>query len=269
MIIPRELKRIRPGNVMVRNASLNMNSKREFVGAENTLQPLHTLSLNVTRYFTDVNGTILAKNDAGLVAAGMTQKYPVFMLGEFDKMSGYKIGQNIVPPKGIVKYYLTFVNGYGMTTNQIVTPFSGVNDVQQMIKLGDIVQVYTDNLLSPNYFCFIVLSGETTGLASLMGNLGTKQNDNRLMKLHCYEIRLITDFIQQLPEAWNYVYADNLGNFKSNQITYNMFNNPFNVLPDVLTVSTEFDFNQYIGIYLYMVLAVDKMSVNFNFKIIE
>jgi len=48
-----------------------------------------------------------------------------------------------------------------------------------------------------------------------------------------------------------------------------MFNNPFNVLPDVLTISTEFTFNQYIGIYLYMVLGVDSMQVNFNFKITE
>ena len=89
------------------------------------------------------------------------------------------------------------------------------------------------------------------------------------MRLRCDEINLIADFTAQLPEAWHYVHVDNLGNIKDNQVSYNMFLNPFDVLPNVLNLPTEFILNQYIGIYLNMVLAVDTMSVNFNFKIFE
>ncbi len=261
------LKRIRPGNVRVIDRPLNMNSRREIVEPGSPLQPSHTMSVNVARYFTDVDGRIVAKNDAGLVAAGMAVKYPVFLLGQYDKESGYKAGLSIVPP--IVPYYMTFINGFGMTSNQIVTPFSGFNEIQPLLKAGDIVQVFTDNLAAPNYFAWIVMSCNVSGLASILANVGTRQNDNRLMKLYCNEINFIGNFPEQLNEAWHYVNLDNLGNAKDNQVTYNMFNNPFNVLPDVLTIATEFLFNQYIGIYLYMVLAVDNMSVNFKFNIVE
>lgn len=263
------LKNLRPGNVAVINTPLDMNTRREYINPQSVLQPLHTLQTKVARYFTDVDGAILAKTDAGLVAAGMAVNYPVFMLGQWDKESGYKAGLNIVPPQGSAKYYLTFVNGYGMTSNQIVTPFSGFNGIQSLLKNGDVVQVYTDDLVSPNYFAWIVVSSNVTGLASVLNNLGTKQDDNRLMKLWCYEINLVTDFNLQLSEAWHYCHVDNLGNVKDNQITYNMFNNPFNVLPNVLPLATEFFLNQYIGIYLYMVLGVDSMSVNYNLKIVE
>lgn len=266
---PRQLKNLRPGNVAVINKPIDMNSKREFVNPQSVLQPLHTLSTVVKRYFTDVDGRLLAKNNAGLVAAGMAVSYPVFMLGQWDKESAYKAGLNIVPPLGNAKYLQTFVNGYPLTTNQIVTPYSGVNAIQPLLKNGDIVQVYTDDLTAPNYFAWIVISSNVTGLASVLSNLGTRQDDNRLMKLFCYEINLITDFTLQLSEAWHYCHVDNLGNVKDNQVTYNMFNNPFNVLPNVLPLATEFILNQYIGIYLYMVLGVDTMSVNYNLKIVE
>ncbi len=266
---PIPLKRIRPGNVAVVDRPINMNTKREFVNPQSVLQPLHTFQTKVARYFTDVDGRLLAKNDAGLVAADMAVSYPVYMLGQWDKQSAYKAGQNIVPPVGGAKYLQTFVNGFPMTSNQIVTPFSGVNALQPLLKPGDIVTVYTDDLTNPTYFAWIVLSSNVTGLNSVLENLGTTQNDNRLMKLFCYEINLVTDFSLQLSEAWHYCHVDNLGNVKDNQITYNMFNNPFNVLPNVLTLATEFFLNQYIGIYLYMVIGVDQMSVNYNLKIVE
>ncbi len=266
-MLVKQLKQLRPGNVKVTNAPLNMNSHREILSSRNTLQPFHSLGVKVNRYFTDVDGRILAKNNAGLIAAGMAVNYPVFMLGQWDKESGYKAGLNIVPP--FVSYYMTFVNGFGMTSNQIVTPFSGVNGIQPLLKNGDIVSVYTDNLLAPNYFCWMVVSSNVSGIASILNNSSTRQKDNRLMKLFCYEINLICNFQLQLSEAWHYVNVDNLGNVKDDQITYNMFNDPFNVLPDVLTFPTQFEFNQYIGIYLYMVLAIDTMSFNFNFKILE
>jgi hypothetical protein len=267
MIQPIALKRLRPGNVMVKNPPLNMNTRREFVSPKNVLQPFHTLSVKVNRYFTDVNGTLVDKADAGLIAAGMAVNYPVFVLGQWDKESGYKAGLNIVAP--LVPYYLTFVNGFGMTSNQIVTPFSGLNTIQPLLKAGDIVQVYADSLTAPTYFAWIVISGSVSGMASVLANCSSRQKDNRLMRLNCFEINFIADFTLQLPEAWHFVHVDNLGNVKDNQITYNMFNDPFNVLPNVLTFPTEFEFNQYIGIYLYMVLGVDTMNFNFNFKITE
>jgi len=254
---------------MVRNAPLQMNPKREYPDPSNTLQNLHTLSVNVTRYFTDVNGTLLDKNDAGLVAANMAVNYPVLVMGQWDLEGGYAVGQKVCPPLGGAKYYMTFINGKGLTSQQICSTFSPANQIQSLLRIGDIVQVYTDNLQAPNYFVWIVLTSNAFPLASVMKNFSTKQDDNRLMKLFCYQINFKANFMLQLPEVWHYVNVDNLGAYKDNQITYNMFNNPMNVLPDFLTLQTEFLFNQYIGIYLYMVIGVDTMNFNFNLKMIQ
>lgn len=264
------LKRLRPGNVIVKDTPVNMDSVRQYPSAKGPLvNARHSVSVVATRYFTDVNGAVLSKADAGLVAADMVHEYPVFLLGQFDKEGGYKVGHNILPPVGAAKYMQTFVNGYPLTTQQICSPYSPFNTIQRRIKQGDIVQVYADDPNAPTYFCFIVLSNPRQAYSSILANLSTKQNDNRLMKLYCHEVQFKADFQLQLQNAWHYVTVDNLGTFDDNQITYNQFNNPMNVLPDVLTIATEFTFNQYIGIYMYMSSDVDTMSFNFNLKMIE
>src|SRR6478609_5578683 len=104
MVQSRVLKRIRPGAYRPADNTININPQREIISPANTLQLLHSLQCKVTRYCTDVDGKILADNDAGLVAAGMMpQSYPAFLLGQWDKESGYKAGQNILPPNGSAK----------------------------------------------------------------------------------------------------------------------------------------------------------------------
>lgn len=269
MIRPIPLKALRPGNTKVVNPQLPMNVPREYPDPSNTLQYRHSLPVNVARIFTTVDGTIITKTNPVVIAAKMDVSYPVFLLSQFDREGGYSIGQKVVPPLGGAKYLMTFVNGYGLTTNQICTPYSPFNTIQSQLKIGDIVQVYTDNLQSPNCFCFIVLTSTTQPMSSILANMSTRQVDNRIMKLYCENVLFKADFALQLSEPWHYVNIDNLGTYKDNQITYNMFYDPFNVLPDVLKITTEFTMNQYLGVYLYMVLGVDIMSFNFNLKMIQ
>src|SRR5689334_4319081 len=126
------------------------------VDAGSTLQRKHAMPVIVNRYFTDANGTVISKANAGLVAAGMATDYPLFVLGEFDRQGGYKTGQSILSPINVPGttspvFLTSFVNGSPFTSNNIVTAFSPFNTIQPILKPGDIVTVWVDNLSVPTY----------------------------------------------------------------------------------------------------------------------
>lgn len=255
------------------NPSLPMTRRQEAisdVAAGSTLQRRHSLPVIVTRYFTDVNGTILAKNDAGLVAAGMATDYPLFLLGEFDREGGYKIGLSSLTPKQVPGsavtpiIYTTFVNGVTGTSNNIVTPFSPFNTIQAQLKQGDMCAVYVDSLAC-NYFCWIVQTNNYGALSSILSNLKSSQNDRRLGPLFCYEINWYAPETQW-DQALHFIQADNLGTWADNQIQPYMFKTPFNVQQGFITVSTDFTIDQYMEIGTMFEIATDQMSFNFNIE---
>lgn len=270
MIKSPPLKQLRPGNFRQIPPTIDMNQRREFVGPQSVLQPWHTVAIKVARYFTDVNGTVIDKTDAGLIAAGMVESYPVFILGEWDRQGGYRVGLSICPPIGNIRPLITFVNGVTGTSHNYITPFSIFNTIQQRLNIGDIVQVFVNDISSPSYFAWIVYSNNVAPLASIIANLATTQDDRRLMKLKATEINFVcTNFTLQLSEQWNYYHVDNIGRIKNNGISYNMFNTPMRVLPNVLTFQTSFDINQYVGIATYIISDIDEMTFNINTALTE
>lgn len=243
-----------------------MNQKRETVNPYSILQPWHTIPIKVTRYFTDANGAVLAIADAGLVASGMVQNYPVFVLGEWDRQGGYRIGLNICPAVAPSKPLAIFANGVNGTSYNYITPFSPFNTIQQRLNIGDVVHVFYE--ATGTYFAWIVYSNVMAPTSSILSNLSTSQNDGRLMKLFCNKINFVcTNFQLQLNESWNYYHVDNIGRFKNNQISYTMFNTPMQVLPNVLTFDTSFDINQYVGIATYIIPTIDSMTFNIETQI--
>lgn len=240
------------------------------VDAGSTLQRKHSMPIKATRYFTDVNGTILAKTDAGLVAAGMATAYPLFILGEFDRQGGYRTGLANLSPQAVPGFtppviYTTFVNGVTGTSNNVVTPFSPANTIQPLLKQGDLVAVYTDNLLAPNYFCFMVQTNDYAALSSILDNLKTTQADRRLGQLFAYELNWFA------PEAqWDqtifFIQSDNLGTWKADGVQPFTFKTPYNVLEGFITVKTAFLVNQFMELAVTYELATDVMSFNFNME---
>lgn len=251
--------------VRANSVTLPMTRRQEQtsdIDAGSTLQRKHSMPITVKRFFTDVNGTIIAKTDVVLVASGIVENYPVYLLGEFDRQGGNKTGiQNLRPV--IAKPYMNFVNGCGNTSQNVVTPFSPFNTIQSQLNIGDIVNVWTDNVLAPNYFAWIVQSNAYASLASILGNLKSTQSDKRFGPLFVYELNWYA-LEAQWDQALHFIQSDNLGTFTDNQVQAYIFKTPFNVQEGFITVKTSFIMDQFILVAVMMEVATDTMNFNFN-----
>lgn len=266
MVHARQLKQLRSGNILIDAAPVNMNQRRETVNPYSVLQPWHTIPIKVTRYFTDNQGTILDIANAGLVASGMVQNYPVFVLGEWDRQGGYRIGLNICPAVEPSKPLAIFANGVNGTTNNYITPFSPFNNLQSRLNIGDIVHVFYES--TGTYFCWIVYSNPVAPTSAILANLSSTQDDGRLMRLHAHAINFVcNNFRLQLNEAWNFYHVDNIGRFKTNQMPIAAFDSPMQVAPNVLKFEAMFDINQYVGIATYIIPTIDTMTFNIETQI--
>lgn len=252
----------------INNPSLPMTRRQEQlseVAAGSTLQKRHSMPVIVTRYFTDVNGTIISKADAGLVAAGMNVNYPVYLLGEFDRQGGYKTGLLTVLPTFPAVPYTSFVNGVTGTSNNVVTPFSPFNTIQGQLKPGDLVMIYVDNVVTPTYFSWIVQTNNYAALSSILGNLKSIQADRRLGPLFCYEINWYAPE-SQWDQVLHFLQSDNLGTWADNQIQPYIFKTPFNVQQGFITIACNFTVDQFMEIATTFEIGTDQMSFNFNIE---
>lgn len=150
------------------------------------------LFVNVTRFFTDVNGTIILKNSAPVAAANMQNEFPFWMFGKFDMDGGYRISNIIAPP--VNSFYVgTLIGGAGF-------PFlfaTGLNTIQAQIKTGDIVHVFTNNLNAPTVYAWVIQSCGESSLASIYANV-TKENQSKI----------------DLEGAGYFAYSNNIPNFQ-------------------------------------------------------
>lgn len=242
---------------------VNMNRSVQTPQFNNVVVEKHTIPLKVQRYFTDVNGQILAITDPLIIAAGLNVKWPVYVFGAFDQLGGYSIAQKICTPI-IGQYLCTFVNGKENTTASIIG-FTGLNEIQSKLKAGDIVQVYTDNIQNPNYFVWIVLNNSYTGFGSIVSNLLSTQNDRRNGKLVVKGVNFYFQAINQLNETVNFTVCDNLGTFRNDSIQPYMFRNPYDGQDNFVSMETDFSLNQFMGVNTY--LGIDTDNISFDFLI--
>lgn len=131
-----------------------------------------TLEARINRYTCDSNGTIL--NDAAVPVADR-KPYPFHLFGYFDQAGGYALAD------GILQRYNT--NLFAIYTHGIGTPmffFSPLNTINNVLKKGDLVFLYLDDLNAPNIFTFIVVHAMSGGFASLT----SETNIARLDKHH-------------------------------------------------------------------------------------
>ena len=251
--------------------------RRKFVGTNNSLvfTPKlkdansrmpdileHTIPISIQRFFTNVDGTIVAKNTVPLA---LQVKYPIMLLGEFDKDGGYAIALQNVPPAPGTRYIMSFVNGSG-NSSMSITGFSGLNDIQGKLSVGDIVHVFTDDITNPNYFVWLVVKSTYGSLASIIGNTKTTQKDFRFGQLVAKEINFFVDDQSQFNESIHFTRADNLGTWKDDPIQPYIFRNPFTEEQGFITIKSDITIDQFQGLNFYMVFAADNLTMDFKVK---
>lgn len=215
---------------------------------------LGTIPIKVRRYFTDVDGVVIAK---GAAPASLQVDYPVYVLGEFDRQGGYKIGQLSRPPMRGTYFLFAYVKGKYVDP---IIDFSGSNTVNNYISPGDVVQVYTNNLSAPSYFVYIVQSIQYAGLASVLSD--TRNGDIEVDSFSFYSDNNDEQFAKQLILTRGKV----IGTYIDDQINPLLFKTPANYQNGFIDILVAFNMSQYLGINFYMAFATDAISMNFKIK---
>lgn len=231
---------------------------KQLYGNNTVLQALSnqgSLNIKVHKYYTDVNGQVIAKTSA---PAALQTKFPVFLLGNFDRVGAYNIGQKIMGLAPGVFFLCTYVHG-------VDPPFlwnTGFNNIASNFKFGDIITVFTDDLNNPTTFVFIRQTCEYGGLASIISNTQTQQKDGRIGIMFCSKIKLQIDQQQQLTEIWQIIELDNLGNFIQNNLSPLQYKTPYWTLNEFLELPLSFIMTQFVAIDFNMQFASDELQVN-------
>lgn len=225
-----------------------------------------TFAIDVRRFFTDVNGAII---DKALVPAKFKIKYPIYMIGDFDKNGGYRQAQNVRPPLPGIVYLTSFVVGGGFSTFNIVG-FSGVDTIKDQLLPGDIVNVFTDSNLNPSIFIWIVQQNTFGALGSILNNFSTMQDDKhlgpiKLKNANYYALDVNNQSVtDQFDEDWFMTTTDNIGNQNTNSIRTATWLTPETKQTGFVRVQLDWSFTQYLGVNFYMIFNTDFISVNFN-----
>jgi|SRR6185369_4603407 len=224
----------------------------------------HSLNINVKRYFTDVNGTIV------IPPLALQVKYPFFMLGSFDMQGGYKSGIAVCPPEPGTHYLLSFVNGINFGTHNIVG-FSGLNQVQNFITVGDIVHVYTDDVSNPNYFIWIVQQHSIVSLGSIIRNTATTSADNKFNRLFVDLVKYTTGNtnVDQWNEPIHLTRVNNIGLYRDDSYNPTANRPPSIFLNDILDLIDikPFMVDQFFGLNTYIRYSTTNIQFIFKLKI--
>lgn len=255
---------LRPPRYKIGHKPMPFGKEWSEVGPKSVLQPLQTLPLLVRRYFTDTNGTVINK---AVAPVGMQVKYPVFFLGDFDRMGSFRTALKVVPPVPGTVFLQAFVNGNGATPFDVIGGPNPFADIQSVLNPGDIIIVYTDSLTAPNNYVWIAIQGTYNSMASVIGNTVSSQQDGRIGPLFTDYINLYIDNTTlQIFEPLHFTRLYNTGTFRDDSVNPSMFKTPFNRLRNLVTLSTTFEIDQYIGINFYMGFDVDTVQMDLILK---
>lgn len=221
----------------------------------------HSIPVSVRRYFTDTDGQIVAKNT---VPMSLRTQYPFFLLGDFDRQGGYSCGLKVLTPESDTFYLMSFVEGNGMTSQQI-TGFTGFNNIRTKIRLGDIVHVYTDNLNAPNFFIWVVQSTINGAIASIIGNSETSQLDGTFGKLYIDHFNYTSDNRDpQWSLPLHFTRSTNIASFRDEQVQPYMFKNAYTEQDGFIRIDCKFNLDQYQSIGTYFLYDSELLQFNFS-----
>lgn len=211
------------------------------------------ITVNVNRYYTDMNGTILDKTT---VPDNLKVKFPFYLFNAFDKQGAYKIGNTLLPPIPPTEYLYSFVAKRFFN----YFDFNPLNDIRYKIKAGDIVHVYCDNQLTPSYLIWIVISSPFTSIASITEN--TLQ-----ILLEVFEILYTCDNVLNYNEALHLIEENEIGVYRDEQYLPLSFKGIDTVLQDFISIKLKIMMTRYIGIGTFIYFDTENMIFNFKIKI--
>lgn len=212
-----------------------------------------SFSVDINRYFTDVDGTIIDKNNV-VIPSILKTFYPVYLFGTYDKDGGYYHGLRTVNPSEGTYFVFNGVKGNFFNLLQ----FSGANNVRNQINDGDHILLYTDDPVNPNFFIWIVITSERRSYASIL------QNPNRL-GMDIFSSKYFADNLLQFNESLQFITFNDIGDFQSREINPYMFKTTDYQQDGFIDIRMQYNLNNYIGIYFPMRFETDNISIIFRY----
>lgn len=230
----------------------NKNNLAEIAFKREFNKPLPTdsnLRIEICRYYTDMNGTIIDKSS---VPASLQISYPFYLFNYYDKNAGYKIGQ-ILCPLIYGNYLYTFI--WGMMFDYY--SFSGLNNIKDNLRLGDIIHLYCDDISAPTYLIWIVQTNQQISIASIVEN-------SPFTNLTTKQLLYQADNISQYNQTIFVVNCNELGIYKQNSFNPISNREPSIAQEDFIRIKLNIKLNQYTGLYSYILYDTDLMAFNIN-----
>ena len=213
---------------------------------------IDSFSITVSKFFTDVDGQIIDKNT---VPIGLQTKYPVYLFNTFDHNGAYKISLTDTPVTGDAFFYRFYIESEGYDPLQ----FSGLNTIESRITTGDIVFVFTDDLLNPNFFIYLVHSITNRSIASIIKTLPCSGIQMGTLKLF-YENLL------NFNELLRFIKTNQLGIYKGDSLAPLAYKTVDYQQDNLIEIDLRnFKLTPYLGISTYIQHASDTLVFDFEF----
>jgi len=208
----------------------------------------NAISLTVSKFYCDVDGVVI---DPLTLPVNLATNLPYFLFNEIDRLGGlYNFIRTV--KLGAWNLWQTFT--FGIDNTPLL--FTGSNDLQANFSNGDLVTVYTDSLVAPNYYAFIVVKKEFGGYMQLINNPQFSENYKSV------EIVLQTDNVQLNENIYVNKY-DLMGNVKSASFVPREFKNPKYKIGDTVYIPLDFNPTKYLGLISHIVFSINSFQITF------
>ena len=232
-----------------------MNEDQELVNWLTRPQDeIDSFSVVVKKFFTTVDGTIIDKNDPQ-VPVDMRVRYPIYLFGTFDQNGAYKISLNETPVQGGSRFYRYYTESEGFDPLQ----FSGLNTVENQISTGDLVFVFTDDLLNPNLFVYVIQTVTNRSIAGITRTLPWGG-------LQLGKLKLFYDNLLNFNEQIRLIKSNQLGIYRSDTFAPLAYKTPNYQQDNLIDIDLSGNLlTQYMTFTTYMQHDSDTLEFDFEF----
>jgi len=219
------------------------------------------LFVTVKRFYTDVNGTVIDKNDPMVPALAKTY-FPFWMFGQYDAWGGYRIGNQIFKPDLNAPYVGTFIVGKDV-------PFlfaTGLNDIKDRLLIGDVVHIYTDNISAPTVYIWVVQSCGAVSLASVYSNASASEHEKIRIKAINFFAFTNNSPNFQFARPIHLTKIDVVGSYVDDSFDALSYDQTFNKQHGFVTVPISLEVDQYHMLTSAIAFEIDVLNFSFIIK---
>jgi len=210
---------------------------------------MDTFQVKIIRMYSDMNGTILSKL---AVPTLMQQKVPFYLFNLFDKNSGFLAAQKVTPPMPGMYFLYSYVKG----TSYNFLDYQIGNTINQMIQNGDLILVYADDPILPNFLCNIIIHCDYVSYAGFLDNL----KDRSISIPH---FQHVTDNPNNWSEAISTTLIDDFGLVTNDKITVTPFRDPNQQSLGFIDVTQPINVTDKQGLNSYILFDTESLELDF------